>query len=288
MGSNMVANLLKANKQVVLHDQNPEAVKLFADSGVEIVNSPAEVASKAEQVITMVPVPQDVENVYFGENGLIANAQKDSVLVDCSTDDPELSKKLEIESNKRGVEFADAPVTGAVPAARAGTLTFLVGGKPQAVDRIRDTLLLMGKKVVHCGPAGHGSIAKVCNNMLLAVMLVGTSEVLNLGDRLGMDPKLLTEILNISSGRNWATEGYNPVPGVGDASLPSNNNYDGGFRSKLMAKDLNLAQMIAVKSLSPIPMGSLAAQIYRMMVNNGYGDKDMSVPYEFLKDKTDK
>lgn len=235
----------------------------------------------------MVPTPKDVLEVYLGPNGVISGGQAKAgtILIDSSTIDPHTAQTVAASATKAGLHFVDAPVTGAVPGARAGTLTFLVGGPEDTVNQVKDLLMTMGKNVIHCGLVGSGQVAKICNNMLLAVVLVGTSEALNLGARLGLDPKLLTNILNISSGRSWVTEGYSPVPGIGDASLPANNDYAGGFGVKLMAKDLTLAQTIAVQSQSPIPMGSLAAQMYRLMTNNGFGDKDMSYPYQFLKQK---
>ena len=285
MGSNMCANLQKNGHELILYDPNPNAIKdLIAGGNARSVSSPAEVAQQSERVFTMVPFPTDVLNVYTGPNGLIANARKETILIDSSTVDPETSKKIETEASAKGIRFVDAPVTGAVPAARAGTLTFIVGGPKETVDELRELLLCMGKNVIHCGTTGMGSVAKLCNNMMLAISMIGTAETLNLARRSGLDPKLMTDILNISSGRTWVSEGYNPVPGVGSSTTPSSNDYDKGFRSSLLAKDLNLAQLISVQSQSPTPMGSTASQYYRILVNNEkYADKDFSAIYEFLK-----
>lgn len=289
MGSHMAGYVIKGGNQLVVCDTNPDAIKPFVLMDAEVAPNPSELAAKVNRVITMVPTPADVLEVYLGTNGVISGgkAKKGTILIDSSTIDPETSKTVAAEAKKAGLEFVDAPVTGAVPGARAGTLTFLVGGEKTNVDAINELLMTMGKNIVHCGPVGTGQVAKICNNMMLAITLAGTAETLNLGNRLGLDPKLLTQILNISSGRSWVTECYNPAPGCTDQNVPSNNKYDGGFGSKLMAKDLQLAQTIAVQSQSPTPMGALAAVLYRMMVNNGAGDKDMSYVYQFLKQDKD-
>ena len=280
-------NKSPSGTSLVVYDINREAMKHFPQAVV--ASSPADLASQVDRIITMVPTPADVLHVYLNNvDGVIVGAKKGSILVDSSTVDPQTSQQVEAAARDAGLVFVDAPVTGAVPAAKTGTLTFLVGAQQQEhFDQIRDLLLTMGKNVIYCGPVGSGEVAKICNNMLLAIIIIGTSEALNLGTRLGLDAKLLTSILNISSGRSWVSELYNPVPGSDNKALPSNNQYKGGFGSKLMAKDLLLAQSIAVASQSPIPMGSLAGQLYRIMVNNGYGDLDMSVPYQFLKQEKD-
>lgn len=284
MGSNMCAHLQKKDHELILYDPNTDALKDLLAGGAKSVNSPAEVAKQADRVFTMVPLPTDVLKVYTGPDGIIANAKKDAILIDSSTVDPETSKKIESQASAKGIRFVDAPVTGAVPAARAGTLTFIVGGPKETVDELRELLLCMGKNVIHCGTTGMGSVAKLCNNMMLAISMIGTAETLNMARRLGLDPKLMTDILNISSGRTWVSEGYNPVPGCGASTTPSSNKYDGGFRSTLLTKDLNLAQLISVQSQSPTPMGALASQYYRTLVNNEtLADKDFSSVYEFIK-----
>lgn len=285
MGANMAEHIQKAGHQLVVFDTNAHSMKSFVRFGAEAASSPADLASKVDRVISMVPTPGHVLEVYLGKDGVISGgkASKGTILIDSSTIDPSTSKKVEQEALKNGLEFCDAPVSGAVPAARAATLTFMVGGKKENVDAIRELLLTMGRNVIHTGVVGTGVTAKLCNNMMLAVSMVGTAETLNLGERLGLDPKLLTQILNISSGRTWVSEVYNPVPSVGDEKLPSNHQYKGGFGTALIAKDLNLAQSIAVESQSPTPMGALASQVYRMMLNNGLGDKDFSYLYQFLK-----
>lgn len=283
MGSNMAMHLQKKGHDLYLYDPNADALKNLISNGAKSCTSPADVAKQVERCITMVPTPKDVIDVYTGSNGIIDNASKDCILIDSSTVDPGTSKTIEAAAAAKGIRFVDAPVTGAVPAARNGTLTFIVGGKKEIVDEIRDLLLCMGKNVIHCGSIGMGSVAKLCNNMMLAIATIGTAETLHMAERNGLNAKLMTEILNISSGRTWVSEGYNPVPGIGDEKTPSNNNYQGGFRSELLTKDLTLAQLVAVQSQSPSPMGSLALQYYRAMMNNGGAEMDFSGIYQFLK-----
>uniref|UniRef100_A0A8C5S1K7 3-hydroxyisobutyrate dehydrogenase, mitochondrial n=1 Tax=Laticauda laticaudata TaxID=8630 RepID=A0A8C5S1K7_LATLA len=171
-----------------------------------------------------------------------------------------------------------------VGAARAGNLTFMVGGVEQEFDAAKELLTCMGSNVVYCGEVGTGQAAKICNNMLLAISMIGTAETMNLGIRLGLDPKLLAKILNMSSGRCWSSDTYNPVPGVMEG-VPSANNYQGGFGTTLMAKDLGLAQISATNTKSPVPLGSLAHQIYRIMCAKGYAQKDFSSVFQFLREE---
>ena len=287
MGANMADHIQKAGHELVVYDTNHDSMKSFVRFGAQAATSPSDLASKVDRVITMVPTPNHVLEVYLGKDGVISGgkAKKGTILIDSSTIDPGTSKKVDEAACKAELEFVDAPVSGAVPAARAATLTFMVGGKKENVDQIRELLLAMGKNVIHTGAVGTGVTAKLCNNMMLAISMIGTSETLNLGERLGLDPKLLTQILNISSGKTWVSEGYNPVPGVGDEKLPANHEYKGGFGTSLIAKDLNLAQSIAVMSQSPTPMGALASQVYRMMLNNGCEEKDFSYSYQFFKNQ---
>ena len=283
----MAQHLLNKGHRLVVYDVSPAAMTALVDKGAIKADSPADLATKCDRILTMVPTSAHVMEVYAGKDGVLSKVKSGAYLLDSSTIDPHTSQQLSELAKQKNAVFLDTPVTGAVPAARDGKLTFLVGGSPAQVDIIRDLLLCMGKNVVHCGPVGSGEAAKICNNMMLAVTMVGTSETLNLGKKLGLDPKLMTQILNISSGRSWTSEIYNPVPGVMD-NVPSNNNYEGGFKTQLLAKDLGLAQSEATRTNAPTPMGTLAHQIFRMMLNNGFGSKDMSVVYKFLQDFDEK
>ncbi|XP_020636232.3 3-hydroxyisobutyrate dehydrogenase, mitochondrial isoform X1 [Pogona vitticeps] len=284
MGTPMAQNLVKHGYPVIAHDVFPEACKEFQELGTQVTDSPADVAEKADRIITMLPSNPNVIDVYTGSNGILKKVKKGSLLIDSSTIDPAVSKELAKEAEKMGAVFMDAPVSGGVGAARAGNLTFMVGGVEQEFDAAKELLTCMGSNVVYCGEVGTGQAAKICNNMLLAISMIGTAETMNLGIRLGLDPKLLAKILNMSSGRCWSSDTYNPVPGVMEG-VPSGNNYQGGFGTTLMAKDLGLAQISATNTKTPVPLGSLAHQIYRIMCAKGYAQKDFSSVFQFLREE---
>jgi 3-hydroxyisobutyrate dehydrogenase len=290
MGGNMARNLVKNGRELVVFDVNDKAMDSVANGAptgaVLKASSAKEVAERCSHVFTMLPTNQHVIDVYSNpDNGLVAGAKRGNFLVDCSTVSPDASKEVHRIASARGVEFHDAPVSGAEPAAIAATLTFMVGGPAAGVENITPYLLNMGKKVFNTGDIGSGSVAKICNNMLLAITMVGTSETLLLGQRLGLDPKLLTEIINVSSGRSWSSEIYNPVPGVME-SVPSARGYSGGFLTKLMCKDLGLAQSVAHQAQTSIPLGSTCHQLFQVMMKNGFPDKDFSSVYQMLKGET--
>ncbi|XP_040289516.1 3-hydroxyisobutyrate dehydrogenase, mitochondrial [Bufo bufo] len=284
MGNPMAKNLLKHGYPVIAYDVFPEACKEVQDTGAQIVESPSEVADKADRIITMLPSSLNAIDVYTGANGILKKVKKGSLLIDSSTIDPAVSKELAKEVEKMGAVFMDAPVSGGVGAARSGNLTFMVGGVEQEFDAAKELLTCMGANVIYCGEIGTGQAAKICNNMLLAIGMIGTAETMNLGIRLGLDPKLLAKILNMSSGRCWSSDTYNPVPGVMEG-VPSANNYQGGFGTTLMAKDLGLAQDSATNTKSPTPLGSLSHQVYRLMCAKGYAQKDFSSVFQFLREE---
>lgn len=284
MGNPMAKNLVKHGYPVIAYDVFPEACKEFQDSGAQIVDSPSDVADKADRIITMLPSSLNAIDVYTGANGILKKVKKGSLLIDSSTIDPAVSKELAKAVEKMGAVFMDAPVSGGVGAARSGNLTFMVGGVEQEFDAAKELLTCMGANVIYCGEVGTGQAAKICNNMLLAISMIGTAETMNLGIRLGLDPKLLAKILNMSSGRCWSSDTYNPVPGVMEG-VPSANNYQGGFGTTLMAKDLGLAQDSATNTKSPTPLGSLSHQLYRLMCAKGYAQKDFSSVFQFLREE---
>ncbi|XP_048367457.1 3-hydroxyisobutyrate dehydrogenase, mitochondrial [Sphaerodactylus townsendi] len=284
MGNPMAKNLIKHGYPVIAYDVFPEACKEFQDVGAQVTDSPADVAERADRIITMLPSNPNAIEVYTGNSGILKKVKKGSLLIDSSTIDPSVSKDLAKEAEKMGAVFMDAPVSGGVGAARAGNLTFMVGGVEQEFDAAKELLTCMGSHVVYCGEVGTGQAAKICNNMLLAISMIGTAETMNLGIRLGLDPKLLAKILNMSSGRCWSSDTYNPVPGVMEG-VPSANNYQGGFGTTLMAKDLSLAQMSATNTKTPVPLGSVAHQVYRIMCAKGYAQKDFSSVFQFLREE---
>uniref|UniRef100_A0A9J8D1R0 3-hydroxyisobutyrate dehydrogenase n=2 Tax=Cyprinus carpio TaxID=7962 RepID=A0A9J8D1R0_CYPCA len=284
MGNPMAKNLIKHGYPVIASDVFPESCKELQELGAQILDSPADVADKADRIITMLPSSPNVIDVYTGPNGILKKVKKGSLLIDSSTIDPAVSKDMAVAAEKLGAVFMDAPVSGGVGAATSGKLTFMVGGPEEEFNAAKELLSCMGANVVYCGQVGTGQAAKICNNMLLAIGMIGTAETMNLGIRLGLDPKLLAKILNMSSGRCWSSDTYNPVPGVMEG-VPSANNYQGGFGTTLMAKDLGLAQYTATNTKTPVPLGSLAHQIYRMMCARGYASKDFSSVFQFLREE---
>ncbi|XP_033105742.1 3-hydroxyisobutyrate dehydrogenase, mitochondrial-like [Anneissia japonica] len=286
MGGFMAKNLLKHGYPLVAFDVYPESLIEIQELGASVANSPAEVVEKVDKVVTMLPSSPNVLEVYLGNAGILKNVNPGTLLIDSSTIDPAVSKQVAAAAEKQGAMMLDAPVSGGVNAAREGTLTFMVGGKEEEFKAAKELLDCMGKNVVNTGPVGTGQAAKICNNMMLAISMIGCSETMNLGMRLGLDPKMLASILNTSSGRSWSSEVYNPVPGVLE-NVPSSNNYQGGFGTALMTKDLSLAQTAATATSTATPLGSIAHQLYRVMCNRGLGNKDFSVAYQFLKEETE-
>ncbi|KAL5010155.1 hypothetical protein ScPMuIL_012460 [Solemya velum] len=284
MGNHMARNLLKKGYPLIVYDVNKEAVEGLKQAGANVAASPAEIAATTKKIVSMLPASQHVQAVYTGDKGVFSSLQKNSLLIDSSTIDPSVSQLMAEEAANLDSKFLDAPVSGGVNAARDAILTFMVGGPEAEFETAKEILSNMGKNVVHCGAVGTGQAAKICNNMLLAISMIGTSETMNLGMKLGLDPKLLAKILNMSSGRCWSSEIYNPVPGVLEG-VPSSNSYKGGFGTALMTKDLGLAQNAATATKSPTPLGSLAHQLYRVMTNSGFAGKDFSSAFQFLQEQ---
>ncbi|MCJ8274580.1 MAG: 3-hydroxyisobutyrate dehydrogenase [Psychrosphaera sp.] len=284
MGGPMAINLVKADHQVNVFDLSQAAIDEVVAVGAKQYETTAEAVEGADFVITMLPAGKHVESVYLGENGLINHLSKDTLVIDSSTIDSETAQKVAKELGSKGIHFVDAPVSGGVGGAKAGSLTFIVGGETADFDNAKPVLEVMGKNIFHAGAHGAGQVAKVCNNMLLAVLMAGTSEALQLGVDNGLDPKVLSEIMLQSSGRNWTLEVYNPCPGVME-NVPSSNDYQGGFMVDLMAKDLGLAMDTCVKSQSAAPMGSLARNLYAMHATQGNGKKDFSSIFQTFSNK---
>jgi len=234
----------------------------------------------------MLPNNEIVKTVYTcPTSGVLQALQKDTFLIDSSTVDPAVSKLVAASALEAGARsaFVDAPVSGGVNAAAAGTLTFMVGAPSESdFDTAKSLLENMGKNIIYCGEVGTGGAVKICNNMLLAISMIGVSETMNLGINLGLDPKLLSQILSNATGRCWSVDTYNPVPGV-MPNVPSSNDYKGGFGASLMLKDLGLSQDAATRTDTSTPLGALSLHMFRMMCNSGYAQKDFSSAFEFLK-----
>jgi 3-hydroxyisobutyrate dehydrogenase len=263
MGGPMAANLLKAGHDVRAFDLVPAALAAAKSAGASICASAAEAVEGVEILISMLPASRHVESLYLGEEGLLRRIRPGTLVIDCSTIAPAASRKVAEAAQKLGLDFLDAPVSGGTAGAAAGTLTFIVGGSAQALERARPVLSAMGKNIFHAGTSGAGQVAKIANNMLLAIHMAGTAEALALGVANGLDPKVLSEIMSKSSGRNWSLEVYNPWPGVQD-NVPAARGYTGGFGTALMLKDLGLAAEASIASGSAIPLGELARNLYAM------------------------
>ncbi|RRW06840.1 3-hydroxyisobutyrate dehydrogenase [Stutzerimonas stutzeri] len=276
MGAPMAHNLLKAGHQLSVFDLNAAAVENLVGAGALPVDSPTAIAQgNAELIITMLPAAPHVKSVYLGENGLIASSRAGVMLIDCSTIDPHSAREVAKAAAEHGNPMLDAPVSGGTGGAAAGTLTFMVGGSDADFDRAQPILAAMGKNIVHCGAAGNGQVAKVANNMLLGISMIGVAEAMALGVALGMDAKTLAGVINTSSGRCWSSDTYNPFPGVLD-NVPASRGYSGGFGSDLMLKDLGLATEAAKQVRQPVILGALAQQLYQSFSALGHGGLDFS------------
>ncbi|ADU36593.1 3-hydroxyisobutyrate dehydrogenase [Variovorax boronicumulans] len=278
MGGPMALNLLKAGHTLSAFDLSAEACKKFGAEGLPIAKSAAETVADAEVVISMLPASAHVEGLFLGgagKPGLLESIEAGTLVIDSSTIAAATSRKVAEAAAAKGVAMIDAPVSGGTGGAIAGTLTFMVGGETKDLERARPVLEKMGANIFHAGAAGAGQTAKICNNMLLGILMIGTSEALALGVANGLDPKVLSEIMRRSSGGNWALEKYNPMPGVMETS-PASKNYAGGFGTDLMLKDLGLAQENAAAVRAATPLGGLARSLYAAHSLAGHGALDFS------------
>ncbi len=275
MGGPMAINLVKAGHQVKVFDLSAELVQQVVAQGASRAESAIAAAQNVDVLISMLPSGQIVEDLYIHQTRLLDHIDARTLVIDCSTIAPENAINLAQAAQAKNIVTLDAPVSGGVGGAKAGTLTFIVGGDKTAFEKAEPVLRNMGKNVFHAGDHGAGQIAKICNNMLLAVHMIGTAEALQLGVDNGLDPAVLSQIMLQSSGRNWSLELYNPYPGV-MPNVPASNNYDGGFQTNLMNKDLGLALEAALKSQSATPMGYLAKSLYALHGRKGFGKRDFS------------
>lgn len=283
MGGPMVKNLVAAGHRVTAFDVAAKALEAAASAGAETAKDVAQAAAGREVVITMLPAGQQVREVYLSDAGVLANAADGALLIDCSTIDVESARQVTAEADKRGLDMLDAPVSGGVAGATAGTLTFMVGGTEAAFSRAEPVLQAMGKTVVHAGDSGNGQAAKICNNMILAIAMIGTSEAFALADRLGLDRQKLFDIVSTASGQTWALTSYCPVPGPVPAS-PANRGYAPGFTAAMMVKDLRLAQQAAATAGAATPLGAEAAALYALFCNGGNGDLDYSGIFKLINE----
>jgi 3-hydroxyisobutyrate dehydrogenase len=284
MGGPMMRNLLKAGHEVAAFDLSDAALKAAAEAGATACGTAAGAARAAEVVVTMLPAGAHVKTVMLGEAGLFAAAPRGCLFVESSTIDVATARLVSEEAARAGHALIDAPVSGGVGGAEAGTLTFMVGGADEAFARAEPILAAMGKTIVHAGGPGNGQAAKICNNMLLGISMIGTCEAFALAEKLGLDAQKLFDISSRSSGQNWSMTSYCPVPGPVPTS-PANREYKAGFAAAMMLKDLKLAVEAAQGAGASIPLGAEAAQLYAMMAGMGQGGLDFSGIIHMLRGK---
>jgi 3-hydroxyisobutyrate dehydrogenase len=281
MGGPMAANLVKAGHEVTGFDLSAAALDQLTAAGGKRAASAAAAAAAGDIVITMLPAGPHVRTVYLGDGGVLASARKGSLLIDCSTIDVETARAVGKAAAEGGYAMLDAPVSGGVGGATAGTLTFMVGGTAADFTRGEPVLQKMGKTIVHAGPSGNGQAAKICNNMILGISMIAVCEGFALAEKLGLDAQRLFDISAKSSGQCWSMTNYCPVPGPVPSS-PANRDYKAGFTAEMMLKDLKLAQQAAQGAGATTPMGANAAALYGLMVNAGNGAADFSAMFRFI------
>lgn len=270
MGGPMAANLAKAGHDVTATDLSIGAIDRAVAAGCRRGETVAATVADADIVVSMLPAGKHVRSVYTDDYGVIAHAKKGALFIDSSTIDVDTARAVGAAAAKAGFAMVDAPVSGGVGAATAGTLTFMVGGEAAALERAREALKDMGRNIFHAGPSGNGQAAKIANNMLLGVTMIATCEAFALGDRLGLDRQKMFDVVSTSSGQSWSMTSYCPAPGVGPTS-PADNGYRPGFAAELMLKDLALSQMAATGADADTPMGELATELYRRFVEEEGG-----------------
>jgi 3-hydroxyisobutyrate dehydrogenase len=282
MGLPMALNLIKAGHEVSGFDLSPQGLeKLNAGGGKSAKDAPT-LAADSEVVVTMLPAGKHVRDVYLGSDGIIAKAKPGTLLIDSSTIDVDSARAVAAAAADKGLPMLDAPVSGGVGGAQAGTLTFMVGGPESAFAKAEPLLSVMGKNVVHAGAAGAGQAAKICNNMILGISMIAVSEAFVLAEKLGLDKQKLFDIASKSSGQCWSLTTYCPVPGPVPAS-PANRDYQAGFTAAMMLKDLKLAQDAANASGATTPLGAEAASLYGLYVGQGEGGRDFSGIVQYLR-----
>lgn len=275
MGNPMANNLLQKGYELYVYDVMPTAVNSLAARGAIPVDSIRGLAEKSNVIVTSVQSSQQVMDICLDENGIFNHAKENLLFIDCSSIDMTTTRELHKEAEKRSIHMLDAPVSGGVAAAKAGTLTIMVGGKEESFELATPILSAMGKKLVYAGPGGNGQAAKICNNLLLAISMVGVCEAFTLAKKLGLDQKKFYEISSNASGQCWSMTSYCPVPGILE-NVPSNNDYQPGFKARMMLKDLRLAQHAAELANTSITLGAVTAELYELFVNQGYGELDFS------------
>jgi 3-hydroxyisobutyrate dehydrogenase len=281
MGGGMAANLVKAGHEVRAFDLSEPALAAAREAGCATFGTAKEACAGAEAVVSMLPNGAIVKQVYWDD--VIGHAPEGAILLDCSTIDVATAREVIEVTQQHGYQMVDAPVSGGIAAAAGGTLTFMVGGTKEAFARAEPILAAMGKAVIHAGDAGNGQAAKICNNMLLAIQMVGTCEAFAMAEKLGLDPQTFYDISSVSSGQCWSMTSYCPVPGVGPKT-PADNDYQGGFAAGLMLKDLRLAMEAAQSAGAKVELGEHAKAIYEAFAKDNAG-LDFSGVIRTLQDR---
>jgi 3-hydroxyisobutyrate dehydrogenase len=282
MGAPMAANLVRSGRHVSGFDVVPTSLEAAARDGVQIVANARATVENADIVITMLPGGEHVLSVW---NDIVPFARQGTLFIDCSTIDVASARNAHALAAKHGIATLDAPVSGGVGGAKAATLTFMVGGSTHAFEHGKPVLEQMGKRIVHCGEAGNGQAAKICNNMILGISMIGVSEAFVLGEKLGLSHQALFDVASASSGQCWSLTSYCPVPGPVPAS-PANNGYKPGFAAALMLKDLKLAKEAAESVKAKAALGAHAAQIYDQMAQQGHAGADFSAIINLVREQS--
>jgi 3-hydroxyisobutyrate dehydrogenase len=281
MGAHMARNLIKAGHSLKVFDLNEEAVRYVAQSGATAAETAADAATNIEYLVTMLPVGANVRSVFI-DAGVIAAASSGTVMIDSSTIDIETARAMHEAAKEAGFPFLDAPVSGGVMGAEAGTLTFMCGGDAATFAKARPILEGMGKNIVLCGGAGQGQVTKICNNMVAGINMLAVAEAFVMGEALGVDRKTLYNVLSTSTANSFLLENVNPMPGVLPNSS-STNGFKPGFAAKLMLKDLRLSQMASQTAGTATPLGAAATAAYSMLISQGDGDLDMTAIIKLIK-----
>ena len=274
MGMPMAQNLISNGIKVKGFDVSEEILKQASENNIMVCSDSLQASKEIDVLITMLPNGEAVSSVFNSES-LLENIDPSILIIECSTISPKTSKELSLKASSLDLEMIDAPVSGGVKGAEEAGLTFMVGGSVENIEKAKPILSMIGKNIVHAGDSGSGQIAKLCNNMLLAIHMSGTAEAISMGVKSGLDPSVLSEIMSKSSGGNWSLDKYNPYPGVMIES-PASKDYQGGFLNKLMIKDLNLAKELAQDSKTETPMGDSARKLYDELIEQGLEDLDFS------------
>jgi 3-hydroxyisobutyrate dehydrogenase len=286
MGRPMLGNLVKHGHRVVAYDVVPAALTAAAKLGATGAGSAAEATTQADLIITMLPSSSHVVSAFLGDGGVLAGMRSGQLCVDMSTIDPSTSRMVASKVRERGARFIDAPVSGGVPRAEEGSLAIMVGGEAEDVEEARPVLACMGSNIFHVGPVGSGEVAKLCNNLIAGVAAVAVSEAFRIAEGFGVDARILTDVIAKSSGSTWVMEAMHPVPGL-VAKAASSRDYAPGFMTDLMAKDLGLAVNAARELRVPVMVAPAAQQTLRLASSHGWGRKDFTSVYQFLKPSSD-